>query len=154
MVKDINNHIDFMKGFMNDINTLLANLSIKVREEYHVSKEQASVIRMLEHEKAMSLTEITERQGVNKAAVSRRIKKLINAGLVQWNKSEEGMDQRIKYIKLTDLGKQFNIESKRGISDIVRDISGDLSEQQIEQARNVLEIIDQRIKKVNSENNF
>ena len=29
MVKDINNHIEFMKEFLNDINTLLANLSIK-----------------------------------------------------------------------------------------------------------------------------
>ncbi|SUM34637.1 transcriptional regulator [Staphylococcus gallinarum] len=29
MVKDINNHIEFMKEFLNDINTLLANLSVK-----------------------------------------------------------------------------------------------------------------------------
>ncbi|RIP37386.1 MarR family transcriptional regulator [Staphylococcus gallinarum] len=154
MVKDINNHIEFMKEFLNDINTLLARLSVKIREEYQVSKEQANVIRMLEHEKAMSLTEITERQGVNKAAVSRRIKKLINAGLVQWDKSEESMDQRMKYIKLTELGKQFNIESKQVMSDIVGNISNDLSDEQIEQARHVLEIIDQRLKQVNIENNF
>ena len=154
MVKDINNHIEFMKEFLNDINTLLANLSVKIREEYHVSKEQAYVIRMLEYEKALSLTEITERQGVNKAAVSRRIKKLINAGLVQWDKSEDSMDQRMKYIKLTELGKQFNIESKQVISDIVGNLSSDLSDEQIEQARYVLEIIDHRIKQVNIENNF
>ncbi|MCD8826978.1 MarR family transcriptional regulator [Staphylococcus gallinarum] len=154
MVKDINNHIEFMKEFLNDINTLLANLSIKIREEYHVSKEQAYVIRMLEHEKALSLTEITERQGVNKAAVSRRIKKLINARLVQWDKSEESMDQRMKYIKLTELGKQFNVESKQIISDIVGNLSSDLSDEQIEQARYVLEIIDYRIKQVNIENNY
>jgi len=101
---------------------------------------------MLENEKAMTLTEITERQGVNKAAVSRRIKKLIQAEVVQWDKSEENIDQRLKYIKLTEKGKQFNKQSKAIINDIVSDILHDLSDEQIEQARYVLEIIDQRLK--------
>ncbi|SUM34636.1 transcriptional regulator [Staphylococcus gallinarum] len=60
----------------------------------------------------------------------------------------------MKYIKLTELGKQFNIESKQVISDIVGNLSSDLSDEQIEQARYVLEIIDHRIKQVNIENNF
>ena len=60
---------------------------------------------MLEHEKALSLTEITERQGVNKAAVSRRIKKLINARLVQWDKSEESMDQKNEIYQAYGIGK-------------------------------------------------
>lgn len=146
MVKNLSSHIDFMGEFIDDVNTLLAKLLKELREDYNVSREQANVILMLENEKAMTLTEITERQGVNKAAVSRRIKKLIQAEVVQWDKSEENIDQRLKYIKLTEKGKQFNKQSKAIINNIVSDILHDLSDEQIEQARYVLEIIDQRLK--------
>src|SRR5699024_3855315 len=146
MVKNLSSHIDFMGEFIDDVNTLLAKLLKELREDDNVSREQANVILMLENEKAMTLTEITERQGVNKAAVSRRIKKLIQAEVVQWDKSEENIDQRLKYIKLTEKGKQFNKQSKAIINDIVSDILHDLSDEQIEQARYVLEIIDQRLK--------
>lgn len=149
MVKNLSSHIDFMGEFINDVNTLLAKLLKELREDYNVSKEQANVILMLENEKSMTLTEITERQGVNKAAVSRRIKKLIQARVVQWEKAEENTDQRLKYIKLTERGKQFNKQSKEIINTIVSDILHDLSDEQIEQARYVLEIIDQRLKNFN-----
>ncbi|WP_204180286.1 MULTISPECIES: MarR family transcriptional regulator [unclassified Staphylococcus] len=149
MVKNLSSHIDFMGEFINDVNTLLAKLLKELREDYNVSKEQANVILMLENEKTMTLTEITERQGVNKAAVSRRIKKLIQAEVVQWEKAEENIDQRLKYIKLTERGKQFNKQSKEIINTIVSDILHDLSDEQIEQARYVLEIIDQRLKNFN-----
>lgn len=149
MVKNLSSHIDFMGEFINDVNTLLAKLLKELREDYNVSKEQANVILMLENEKTMTLTEITERQGVNKAAVSRRIKKLIQAKVVQWEKAEENTDQRLKYIKLTERGKQFNKQSKEIINTIVSDILHDLSDEQIEQARYVLEIIDQRLKNFN-----
>lgn len=149
MVKNLSSHIDFMGEFINDVNTLLAKLLKELREDYNVSKEQANVILMLENEKTMTLTEITERQGVNKAAVSWRIKKLIQAEVVQWEKAEENTDQRLKYIKLTERGKQFNKQSKEIINTIVSDILHDLSDEQIEQARYVLEIIDQRLKNFN-----
>ena len=149
MVKNLSSHIDVMGEFINDVNTLLAKLLKELREDYNVSKEQANVILMLENEKTMTLTEITERQGVNKAAVSRRIKKLIQAEVVQWEKAEENTDQRLKYIKLTERGKQFNKQSKEIINTIVSDILHDLSDEQIEQARYVLEIIDQRLKNFN-----
>ncbi|MBL0401456.1 MarR family transcriptional regulator, partial [Staphylococcus sp. SNAZ 36] len=51
--------------------------------------------------------------------------------------------------KLTERGKQFNKQSKEIINTIVSDILHDLSDEQIEQARYVLEIIDQRLKNFN-----
>ena len=152
MVKDLRNHIDFMGMFIDDVNTLVAKLLKDLRAEYNVSKEQASVILMLENEHAMTLTEITEKQGVNKAAVSRRIKKLIQSDLVEWDKTETHADQRLKYIKLTEKGQQFNNECKSIVSNIVSDMLSDLSEEQIEQARYVLEIIDHRLKNFNINN--
>ncbi len=41
-------------------------------------------------------------KGVNKAAVSRRIKKLIDAKLVKLDKPNLNIDQRLKFITLTD----------------------------------------------------
>jgi len=152
MVKNLGNHIEFMGEFIDDVNTLLAKLLTALRDEYKISKEQANVILMLEHEKAMTLTEITEKQGVNKAAVSRRIKKLIYAGVVEWDKSNTHTDQRLKYIKLTEKGEKFNRESKSVINEIVSDMLYDLSDDEIEQARYVLEIIDQRLKHFNIKN--
>ncbi|MDO5660711.1 MAG: MarR family transcriptional regulator, partial [Staphylococcus xylosus] len=152
MVKNLGNHIVFMGEFIDDVNTLLAKLLKELREEYNISKEQANVILMLENEKTMTLTEITERQGVNKAAVSRRIKKLIQAEVVEWVKTEESTDQRLKYITLSEKGKQFNRESKSIINDIVSDMLHDLSDDEIEQARYVLEIIGQRLKNFNIKN--
>ncbi|MFD3220998.1 MarR family winged helix-turn-helix transcriptional regulator [Staphylococcus saprophyticus] len=149
MVKNLGNHIEFMGEFIDDVNTLMAKLLKALREEYKISKEQANVILMLENEKAMTLTAITEKQGVNKAAVSRRIKKLIQAEVVEWDKAEAHTDQRLKYIKLTEKGKQFNRESKSIINDIVSDMLHDLSDEEIEQTRYVLEIIDRRLKNFN-----
>lgn len=152
MVKNLRNHINFMGMFIDDVNTLVAKLLRDLRAEYNISKEQANVILMLENERAMTLTEITEKQGVNKAAVSRRIKKLIQSDLVEWDKTETHADQRLKYIKLTDKGQQFNSECKSIVSNIVSDMLSDLSEEQIEQARYVLEIIDHRLKNFNINN--
>ena len=75
------NHIEFMKQFIDDTNTLTAKLLKDQQSKYGISMEQSNVLRLLSHHQ-VSITEITEKQGVNKAAVSRRIKKLIDSGFV------------------------------------------------------------------------
>lgn len=67
-------HIDFMKQFIDDVNTLTAKLFKDIQNEYGISVEQSNVLRLLSNHQALTITEITEKQGVNKAAVSRRIK--------------------------------------------------------------------------------
>ena len=64
--------------------------------------EQSNVVRLLSHHQVLSITEITEKQGVNKAAVSRRIKKLIDSGFVALQKPNNNIDQRLKYVALTE----------------------------------------------------
>lgn len=76
------NHIEFMKQFIDDTNTLTAKLLKDRQSKYGISMEQSNVLRLLSHHQGLSITEITEKQGVNKAAVSRRIKKLIDSGFV------------------------------------------------------------------------
>lgn len=69
-------HIDFMKQFIDDVNTLTAKLFKDIQNEYGISVEQSNVLRLLSNHQALTITEITEKQGVNKATVSRRIKKI------------------------------------------------------------------------------
>ncbi|MGV3112959.1 MarR family winged helix-turn-helix transcriptional regulator [Staphylococcus pettenkoferi] len=146
MVKNLRNHIDFMGQFLDDTNRLLTQLLKDMRASYNISKEQEEVIMILHNEEALTLSQITERQGVNKAAVSRRIKKLIQAGLVRWEQSEEHTDQRYKYITLTDKGNEYSEKSRNVISDIVGQLLSDLDGEEIDLARTVLEKIDKRLK--------
>ncbi|MDM7863156.1 MarR family transcriptional regulator [Staphylococcus borealis] len=144
------NHIEFMKQFIDDTNTLTAKLLKDQQTKYGISMEQSNVLRLLSHHHALSITEITEKQGVNKAAVSRRIKKLIDSGFVALQKSNNNIDQRLKYVVLTDKGRQYTEENNEIVSDIVSDMVADLSSKDIEKALSVLYIIDERIKKFNS----
>lgn len=144
------NHIEFMKQFIDDTNTLTAKLLKDQQSKYGISMEQSNVLRLLSHHHALSITEITEKQGVNKAAVSRRIKKLIDSGFVALQKSNTNIDQRLKYVVLTDKGRQYTEENNEIVSDIVSDMVADLSSKDIEKALSVLYIIDERVKKFNS----
>ncbi|WP_415425487.1 MarR family winged helix-turn-helix transcriptional regulator [Staphylococcus borealis] len=144
------NYIEFMKQFIDDTNTLTAKLLKDQQSKYGISMEQSNVLRLLSHHHALSITEITEKQGVNKAAVSRRIKKLIDSGFVALQKSNTNIDQRLKYVVLTDKGRQYTEENNEIVSDIVSDMVADLSSKDIEKALSVLYIIDERVKKFNS----
>ncbi|WP_210125353.1 MarR family transcriptional regulator [Staphylococcus sp. GDY8P85P] len=144
------NHIEFMKQFIDDTNTLTAKLLKDQQSKYGISMEQSNVLRLLSHHHALSITEITEKQGVNKAAVSRRIKKFIDSGFVALQKSNNNIDQRLKYVVLTDKGRQYTEENNEIVSDIVSDMVADLSSKDIEKALSVLYIIDERVKKFNS----
>ncbi len=50
----------------------------------------------------LTISEITQRQEVNKAAEADELKKLINAKLVKLDKPNLNIDQRLKFITLTD----------------------------------------------------
>lgn len=140
------NHIEFMKQFIDDTNTLTAKLLKDRQSKYGISMEQSNVLRLLSHHQGLSITEITEKQGVNKATVSRRIKKLIDSGFVALQKSNNNIDQRLKYVALTEKGRKYTEENNKIVSDMVSDMVADLSSKDIEKALSVLYIIDERVK--------
>ena len=72
MVRRIEDHL-ILEKFINDVNTLTAKLLKDLQTEYGISAEQSHVLNMLSIE-ALTVGQITEKQGVNKAAVSRRVK--------------------------------------------------------------------------------
>ena len=149
MVRRIEDHISFLEKFINDVNTLTAKLLKDLQTEYGISAEQSHVLNMLSIE-ALTVGQITEKQGVNKAAVSRRVKKLLNAELVKLEKPDSNTDQRLKIIKLSNKGKKYIKERKAMMSHIASDMTSDFDSKEIEKVRQVLEIIDYRIQSYTS----
>ncbi|WP_326009879.1 MarR family winged helix-turn-helix transcriptional regulator [Staphylococcus caprae] len=107
------------------------------------------MLSMLKNE-SLTVSQITEKQGVNKAAVSRRVKKLLDADLVKLEKSDANIDQRLKIVNLSEKGKEYIAKRKAITSSIANDMTSDFSTEEIEKVRQVLEIIDHRIKSFNS----
>lgn len=145
-MENIEQHTQFMAMFIEDINTLMASLLEGLRKEYHISIEQSQDLFLLDNNKSLTLSEITEKQGVNKAAISRRIKKLINLELVELVKQNENVDQRLKYVRLTDNGREYIERTKVIVNDVSTYLLQDISQSQIEETAKNLRIIDQRIK--------
>lgn len=145
-MENIEQHTQFMAMFIEDINTLMASLLEGLRKEYHISIEQSQALFLLDNNKSLTLSEITEKQGVNKAAISRRIKKLINLELVELVKQNENVDQRLKYVRLTDNGREYIERTKVIVNDVSTYLLRDISQSQIEETAKNLRIIDQRIK--------
>ena len=141
----MNQHVTFMGEFMTNVNALTAGLLKDLRSRYGISNEQSSVLLMLSNDKALTLTEITLRQGVNKAAVSRRIKKLVDLGLVKWVNMAYEYDKRLKYVALTEAGIDYVRASRNLIADLANDMLSDIPLEKIEQTRDMLELIDERI---------
>ncbi|MEJ7159353.1 MarR family winged helix-turn-helix transcriptional regulator [Staphylococcus caprae] len=149
MVRRIEDHIVFLEKFINDVNTLTAKLLKDLQNEYGISLEQSNVLSMLKNE-SLTVSQITEKQGVNKAAVSRRVKKILDADLVKLEKSDANIDQRLKIVNLSEKGKEYIAKRKAITSSIANDMTSDFSTEEIEKVRQVLEIIDHRIKSFNS----
>ncbi|MCE5656198.1 MarR family transcriptional regulator [Staphylococcus pseudintermedius] len=141
----MNQHVTFMGEFMTNVNALTAGLLKDLRSRYGISNEQSSVLLMLSNDKSLTLTEITLRQGVNKAAVSRRIRKLVDLGLVKWVNMAYEYDKRLKYVALTEAGIDYVRASRNLIANLANEMLSDIPLEKIEQTRDMLELIDERI---------
>ncbi|HDV6031638.1 TPA: MarR family transcriptional regulator [Staphylococcus pseudintermedius] len=135
----MNQHVTFMGEFMTNVNALTAGLLKDLRSRYGISNEQSSVLLMLSNDKSLTLTEITLRQGVNKAAVSRRIKKLVDLGLVKWVNMAYEYDKRLKYVALTEAGIDYVRASRNLIANLANEMLSDIPLEKIEQTRDMLE---------------
>ena len=137
MTRQLEDHIAFLEMFINNVNTLTAKLLKDLQNEYGISVEQSNVLAMLNNE-SMTISQITEKQGVNKAAVSRRISKLLDAGLVVLEKPNANIDQRLKFITLSKKGKSYMEKRKTLINDIAMDFTKDFSSEDLDQVRHCL----------------
>ncbi|MBE9429150.1 MarR family transcriptional regulator [Staphylococcus warneri] len=144
MTRQLEDHIAFLEMFINNVNTLTAKLLKDLQNEYGISVEQSNVLAMLNNE-SMTISQITEKQGVNKAAVSRKISKLLDVGLVVLEKPNANIDQRLKFITLSKKGKAYMEKRKTLINDIAMDFTKDFSSEDLDQVRHILEVINYRM---------
>lgn len=79
---------------------VIKNMDIPLWKEY--SPEQIQVLKILSTYGALSSGKLATIQGVHKSAISSRLKKLEEKGLVSSHRDEN--DQRTKIIQLTDEG--------------------------------------------------
>ncbi|WP_100332535.1 MarR family winged helix-turn-helix transcriptional regulator [Bacillus xiapuensis] len=99
-------------------------------QEY--SPEQLQMMGIIQKHGPVASNKLAAIQGVHKSAISNRLKKLAEQGLVQMVKAKE--DQRTKLIELTENGKAV-IEKYNGLcySYIEQLLSDQIEEHEIEQ---------------------
>ncbi|PWZ43214.1 MarR family transcriptional regulator, partial [Staphylococcus pseudintermedius] len=76
---------------------------------------------------------------------SRRIKKLVDLGLVKWVNMAYEYDKRLKYVALTEAGIDYVRASRNLIANLANEMLSDIPLEKIEQTRDMLELIDERI---------
>ena len=109
---------------------VVKNLDVPVWKEY--SPEQIQVLKILSAYGCLSSGKLAEIQGVHKSAISTRLKKLVEKGLVQSEKDPG--DQRILRISLTTKGLEVLSVSNAAIYERIENLFKDrIDEQELEQ---------------------
>jgi len=95
------------------------------------SREQLQLLKLLDQFGDLPAGQLAEKQGVHKSAVSNRLKKLVEKGLVV---SRRGADQRERLIGLTEDGKRLVAAADLAVYRYVESlIDGQVDEIEIEQ---------------------
>lgn len=74
---------------------------------------------------------------------------MIDANLVRIDKPNLNVDQRLKFIALTPKGQAYINERNAIMNNIANDITKDFEDEEIENVRYILEVINKRIEAYN-----
>ena len=108
---------------------VIKNMDIPIWKEY--SPEQIQVLKILSTYGALSNGKLAEIQNVHKSAVSSRLKKLEEKGLVASARDEN--DQRTKIIRLTSAGQKVLQTSNDAVYENIEKLFKDrIDEQELE----------------------
>ncbi|MCP3763460.1 MarR family transcriptional regulator [Domibacillus sp. A3M-37] len=96
------------------------------------SPEQIQMMKIIGKHGPITAGSLAVMQGVHKSAISNRLKKLEEKGLVQIVKSDS--DQRSKWVELTDDGTDFVEKAKAILSSFISSLLSDhIDEKEVEQ---------------------
>lgn len=108
---------------------VMRSVDIDIWHEY--SPEQIQVLKILSASGPMSNGQLAAVQGVHKSAVSTRLKKLEDKGLV--SSDRDPADQRAKVIRITEAGSGILKKSDEAIYQSVENLfGGKISEQELD----------------------
>ncbi|UOR11601.1 MarR family winged helix-turn-helix transcriptional regulator [Halobacillus amylolyticus] len=122
MNKRLDEAVDLFKDVMiYGTERIIKSIEHEIYDLY--SPEQIHMLQILSKVEKVSPGRLAELQGVHKSAVSNRVKKLSQNGLVKVIDSKE--DQRGKTISLTDKGRDVIHQSNELISHHIEDLLSD-----------------------------
>jgi MarR family transcriptional regulator, teicoplanin-associated locus regulator len=99
---------------------------------HEFSPEQIQMMKIIEKNGPITAGSLAVMQGVHKSAISNRLKKLEEKGLVQIVKLST--DQRTKWVELTSEGKAFVEKARCIVSSFISTLLSDhIDEQEVEQ---------------------
>lgn len=136
-----------MEGYLQRFLTLYRPIITKLNEllsNYGITYSQWIVIYHLKHYGTSTLVQIAAQYEVEKPTITRRVKKLMDLGIVE---QISGNDKREKIIQLTDLGQNVYRNVRKDITDLEFRIMDNISEQEREIAYEILPKIVDNIKK-------
>ena len=108
---------------------VMKSVDVEIWNEY--SPEQIQVLKILSTQGPLSNGKLAEIQGVHKSAVSTRLRKLEEKGLV--TSSKDPNDQRTKVIELTSSGAEILRQSDEAVYEsIVKLFNGHIVEEEID----------------------
>lgn len=108
---------------------VVKSVNVDVWDEY--SPEQIQVLKILSTQGPLSNGKLAEIQGVHKSAISTRLKKLEEKGLVASDKDPN--DQRAKIVQLTSSGEEVLRKSDEAVYESIEKLFvGKVEEQEID----------------------
>ncbi|WNS80614.1 MarR family transcriptional regulator [Domibacillus sp. DTU_2020_1001157_1_SI_ALB_TIR_016] len=112
---------------------------------HEFSPEQIQMMKIIEKHGPITSGSLAVMQGVHKSAISNRMKKLEEKGLIQMVRSES--DQRTKWVELTEEGREFIQKTRECVSDFISSLlSSHIDEQEVEQFVNMFRKLKEIIK--------
>ncbi|WP_432353346.1 MarR family winged helix-turn-helix transcriptional regulator [Sporosarcina sp. A2] len=108
----------------------LKSVQSPIWKEY--SPEQIQTLKLLSAYDSLSNGKLAELQGVHKSAITARLKKLEEKGLIRTERDQH--DQRAKVVRLTDTGQDVLIASNAAINETIASLFNDeISEEELVQ---------------------
>ncbi|REB07851.1 MarR family transcriptional regulator [Sporosarcina sp. BI001-red] len=96
------------------------------------SPEQIQTLKLLSAYDSLSNGKLAELQGVHKSAITARLKKLEEKGLIRTERAQH--DQRAKVVRLTEEGQEILVASNTAINETITSLfSDEISEEELVQ---------------------
>jgi MarR family transcriptional regulator, teicoplanin-associated locus regulator len=112
----------------------------------HISGEQLDLLNILKKKGPCSPGSLSVWQGVHKSAISNRLNKLLNKGLVQWEESPSVSDKRSKLIKLTALGEKTVREIDDASFNLIEGLLSDIEDEKIDTFIEIFTTVKEKLK--------
>lgn len=109
-----------------------------------LTSQQVMVIKVLAHNKEMTLTQLCRELSLTKATVSGMIKRLEEADYVE--KTKKDLDKRNTYIRLSKKGLEFAHSFRQAMNSSFCDLFKYLSEEEIMQIKDALTLLITKMK--------